>query len=362
MAENADGQEKSEAPSGKRLTDARDKGQVAKSADVTSAAVLLFGGLLVYNFGGRMMTEVMKLTRTLFLASGKIQLNSESVPKHYQELIVFMGLILVPLLALIAVVAFLGEVAQIGFKFSPKKFTEGLNFQKILNPFQGLGKLMLSKDTMVELLKGIVKTFVIGVVVYWVISSKYDKVVELMVLPFQEMGPFLWDVSFELVYKVGLVYILIGLGDFFWQKHKFTEQMKMTKQEVKEESKQQEGDLQAKARMRQISKDRLRKVMLQRVKKADVVITNPTHYAVALEYKLGKMDAPIVVAKGIDFLALKIKEIAKDNNVPIVEDRALAQSLYKLVEIDQAVPEDLFRAVAQVLAYVWRLRDEKKAA
>lgn len=362
MAENKDGQEKTEAASGKRLSEARDKGQIAKSIDATSSALLLFGGIIVYSFGHEMMDGMFRFLRTLFMQASSIPLTETNVPGYYQELILFVGVLLVPVLLLFFVIALGAEIAQVGFHVSMKKFTDPSNVGRMFKVFPNLKNMLLSTRTIVELLKGMGKILVIGTVVYNVLHDKVERLVELIALPFHEIAIFMADLSFELVYKVGIAYILIGLADFFWQKFKYKRDMMMTKQETKEEAKQSEGDMQAKMRMRAIGRDRLRKLMLQRVKEADVVITNPTHYAIALQYKPGMMDAPLVVAKGVDHLALKIRELATKANIPIVEDKPLAQALYKMVEVDESIPESLFRAVAQVLAYVYKLKGRKQAA
>jgi flagellar biosynthetic protein FlhB len=164
------------------------------------------------------------------------------------------------------------------------------------------------------------------------------------------------DVAFELVLKIGGLFIFIAAADFIYQKWKFKQDMKMTKHEVKEETKQLEGDQQIKHRLRQMGRNMIRKKMIQAVPSASVIITNPTHFAVAIKYNQGEDNAPIVVAKGIDFLAQKIKEIAKNNNVRIVEDPPLARTLYKLVDVNSTIPEVLFKAVAQVLAFVYQVK------
>lgn len=361
MAENKDGQEKTEAASGKRLSEARDKGQVAKSIDTTSAALLLFGGIIVYSFGGTMMDSLSSFIRTMFRQAATVSLTEVSVPHYYSDLGLFLGTLLLPILGIIALISLIAEIGQVGFHFSTKKFTDPSNALRMFQVLPNLKNMMLSSRAAVELLKGIVKLLVIGAVVYSVLDDRATELIELITMPLDHIGSVMAELAFELVYKVGIAYVVIAAGDFFWQKFKYKRDMMMTKQEVKEESKQSEGDMQSKLRMRAIGRDRLRKLMLQRVKEADVVITNPTHYAVALQYKPG-MEAPLVVAKGVDHLALKIREIATEANVPIVEDRPLAQALYKMVDIDQYIPETLFRAVAQVLAYVYKLKNKRSAA
>jgi len=181
-------------------------------------------------------------------------------------------------------------------------------------------------------------------------------------LPFIDVAGTMADVAFEVLVKVGAIYIFIAAGDFFWQRWKFKQDMKMTKQEVKDEGKQTEGDQNVKAKLRQMGRAMIRTRMIGAVAGADVVITNPTHFAVAIKYTQGEDSAPIVVAKGVDFLAQKIKEVANENEITIVEDPPLARTLYKLVEVEQEIPEVLFKAVAQVLAYVFSLRSGKFAS
>lgn len=362
MAENKDGQEKTENATGKRLSEARDKGQVAKSMDTTSAVLLLLGGVTIHVFGPSMMDSASKLLRTLFLQAAVVQITEASVPGYYQQLMFVLAAALLPILSTFFLLVLATEIAQVGFKISLKKFTDPSTIGKMFQIGPNLKNMLFSSRTVVELLKGMGKFLVIGTIVYTVLHTKVEALVGLLAMPFHEIASFMADLSLELVYKVGLAYVLIGMSDFFWQKFKFKKDMMMTKQEVKEETKQSEGDMQTKMRIRSIGRDRIRKMMLQRVKEADVVITNPTHYAIALQYKPGQMDAPVVVAKGMDHLALKIREIATEANVPIVENKPLAQTLYKMVDIDERIPETLFRAVAEVLAYVYKLKNNKRAA
>ncbi|HYF03006.1 MAG TPA: flagellar biosynthesis protein FlhB [Patescibacteria group bacterium] len=360
MAENADGQEKTEAASGKKLDDARNKGSVAKSQDATSAAVLLFGAMVIYRMAPSINDQLTGFMKQMLRNATLIYITDQNVSMYYQQLILFISAILVPVLVMIMLIGVVAEISQVGFKFATKKFTEGLNFSKIFNPLGGIKKLFFSTQSWFELGKGIVKILILGSIAYQVLDSKTDRVLELMARPIQEMGGFIWETAFELVFKMGGAFVAIAAADYFYQKFKFKTDMKMTKQEVKEEGKQMEGDQQTKQRIKQIGRQRIRKIMLQRVKQADVVIVNPTHYAVALQYKPMSGGAPIVVAKGVEFLALKIREIAKEANVPIVEEPPLARALYASVEIDQEIPEVLFQAVAQVLAFVFKMK--KKAA
>lgn len=354
--ETPDGQAKTEDASAKRLSDARSKGQLAKSTDATSAALLLFGGWIVFAYGSSLSDSLMKMMARIFQEAPRVILSDTSVPSYYTQVVLFIASILLPLLGIIMVIAIAVEIAQAGFHFATEKFTKGLNIAGVFNPFNGIKRIFFSKHSFIELLKNFGKLILVAAVVYQVISSKVSTLATIMELPFQQIASFMASTGFEMVLKVGLVYAAIGALDFFYQKRKFKEDMKMSKQEVKEEHKQQEGDVNTKQRIRGIARQRLRKVMLKRVKEADVIITNPTHYAVALVYKQGESSAPVVVAKGIDFLALKIREIATEAKVPIVEDPPLARALYAACEVEQEIPEKLFKAVAQVLAYVYRLK------
>jgi flagellar biosynthetic protein FlhB len=192
-----------------------------------------------------------------------------------------------------------------------------------------------------------------------VLWNKDETIIGLLDRPFADIGIMMASIALEILWKLGLVYIFIAFADFTYQKWKFREDMKMTKKEVKDETRQAEGDPMIKSRLRQIMRTRIRRLMLKNVQTADVVITNPTHFAVALAYTPGTASAPKVVAKGVDFLALSIRELAEKNEVPIVEDPPLARTLYFSTEIDMEIPENLFKAVAQILAYVYTLKQKK---
>lgn len=358
MAENQDGQEKTEQATPKRLDESRDRGQVSKSMDVTTSAILLIGGMAVFIFGSPMIGQFQNFMKEILRNSATITITQDSVPYLFEKLMMITAGLILPLIMIIFVIAVAGEVLQVGFKVASKKFTEGLRFKQIFNPFSGMKRLFFSTHSLFELAKNLMKILILGLVVWSILDSKEDDIIALMEKPFFVMGEFMAAIAMEMVWKVGVVYIAIAVADFYYQKWRFKEDMKMTKKEVKDESRQSEGDPMIKSRIRSIMRSRLRKLMLTKVQEADVVITNPTHFAVALMYKTGKMSAPTVVAKGVDFLALKIREIAKENNVPIVEDPPLARELYRLVDVDQEIPEKLFKAVAQILAYVFSLKNK----
>ena len=356
MAENKDGQEKTESATAKRLNEARNRGQVSKSMDVTTAAILLVGGSAIFIYGNEMFADLQNFMKYIFSNSTNIIVTEQNLSHYFFEVIVILAQILLPILLTIFAIIFVSEISQVGFKIATEKFTKGLNFKQIFNPFSGMKRMFFSGRSLFELAKGIAKLLIIGYVVYDVLASKAEKMISLVEVPFGDIAKFIVDMSFELILKVGIIYILIAAADFFYQRYRFKEDMKMTKQEVKEEGKQAEGDPKVKARIRALMRGRIRRLMLKNVKQADVVITNPTHFAVALMYKQGTMSAPRVVAKGADFLALQIREIAEKNDVTIVEQPPLARALFYSVEIEQEIPEELFKAVAQVLAFVYNLK------
>jgi flagellar biosynthetic protein FlhB len=356
MAENKDGQEKSELPSRKRLLEAQERGNVAKSTDVTTAGLILLGGLTVYLFGDNLFDTYKGFMSTALMNSSSITIDDESIVRQIHIMIGFLAKILLPIIAVIFLIAYAGEVSQVGFQVASKKFTEGLKWKQIFNPFSGLKKIFFSKRSIFELIKSLAKILVLGLVVVFTLRGRDEEIIALLEKPYFEIGNYMASISIELVIKVGVVYIVIAVSDALFQKWQHKEDLKMTKQEVKDENKQSEGDPMVKARMRQIMRSKIRSAMMKSTAEADVVITNPTHYAVALKYEMGQMTAPKVVAKGADFLAARIREIATDNNVPIVEEPPLARAIYFNVEVDDEIPENLFKAVAQILAYIYNLK------
>jgi len=357
MAQNQDGMEKTEQATPKRLNEARERGQVAKSMDVTTAAILLVGCMSVFIFIGSISSSLLDLSRSVFSNISNITITQQNIPNYFGKFALFLLKVIGPIVFLIFVVALVAEISQVGFKIATKKFTEGLRFKQILNPFKNLKRIFFSPYSLFELGKGIVKIIILGLVAYSVLRNKDKGLVGLLQMPFNEIMNFMYRISFELVWKMGVVYIVIAIGDFAFQKWKFKNDMKMTKQEVKEEWKQMEGDPLIKSRIRSIMQTRLRHIMLQNVPSADVILTNPTHFAVALKYEQKEMSAPKVIAKGVDYLALKIREIARENDIPIIENPPLARQIYYNVEVDQEIPEQFYQAVAQVLAYVYSLRE-----
>ena len=362
MAENKDGAEKTEEATVKRLQDAREKGQVSKSQDVTTAGVLLIGGLIVFGLGSTMFAKLRGFFSSAFSTAAQFDFTDTNISLYLLSLISILADLLLPIFISIFILVLITEISQVGLKIATKKWSDPETWKKPFKLLSGLKRVFFSSRSFVELLKGIAKILVLGGMAVGVIWGNLERIIDVVELPFIDVAGTMADVAFEVLVKVGAIYIFIAAGDFFWQRWKFKQDMKMTKQEVKDEGKQTEGDQNVKAKLRQMGRAMIRTRMIGAVAGADVVITNPTHFAVAIKYTQGEDSAPIVVAKGVDFLAQKIKEVANENEITIVEDPPLARTLYKLVEVEQEIPEVLFKAVAQVLAYVFSLRSGKFAS
>ncbi len=352
MAEESSGQEKTEEPTARRLAEARKKGDVPKSMEVPSAAVLLLGLVTLYVASGYMLDHVLAVLRHYLGHLHSIEITKGNMMAITRTSMVQFGLMTGPLMAVVLVTALIANYAQIGVIFTAEKITPSL--EKI-DPLKGLGKIF-SMQTLANTVKSIAKLVIVSYVAYREIRMNLDGIVPLMDQEPYEIMVFYAKVSFWIFLKSALVIVLLAALDYAFQRWQFMKKMKMTKQELKEEAKMTEGDPHVKGRIRSIQMEMARKRMMAEVPEADVVITNPTRLAVALRYDSQTMSAPKVVAKGAGLVARRIKEIARENKVPVVEDKPLARALFKLVDLDEYVPENLFQAVAEVMAYVYRLK------
>lgn len=356
MAES-DGQDKTEDPTGKKLDDSREKGQVAKSQELNSLAMFGTGMIIVFTFKEHVADNIYNLTKYIFSSIDTLTISSGMLQMFAMKAMGFYIITLAPLFGSLIVMALVSGYGQVGFKITPKALAP--KFSNI-NPISGMKKKFFSTEPLVELFKSLVKLFIIGGFTYWVLEDAVIQALGLIDYSIVEILSFMLETSFTLIWKVTLVYAVIAAADFAYQKFKHKNDMKMTKQEVKEEMKQMEGDPFLKGQIKGKQMAMARSRMMAEVPKADVVITNPTHFAVALKYDIGGQGAPKVIAKGIDRVAQKIKEIAKENGIPLHEDVPLARALYKTCEIGDEIPDKLFKAVAQVLAYIYQLKNKKK--
>ena len=345
-------QEKTEQATPKRLEEARKKGQVAKSRELASAAVLLSSLFTLYWGSGFFMTHLCR-TLSYYL----YHLSTMNIGVNTIQSVVLLGMkqffiLLGPLFLVITFIALLSNYLQVGALFTWEPIIP--KFSKI-SPMEGL-KRLLSLQSLMEFVKSLFKL----IVVTWIAWSTVRNQAELLP-PLLDETPYqiiscIGMVSFEIFWKSCLAMILLSILDYMYQRWDFAKNLKMTKQEVKEEYKQTEGDPQLKSRIRSIQREIARKRIMQEVPEADVVIISPARLAVALKYIAGTMDAPYVLAKGAGVISERIRQIARENAIPVVENKPLAHSLYKLVEIGQTIPENLFQAVSDIFAYVYRMK------
>jgi flagellar biosynthesis protein FlhB len=355
MAEDSDA-ERTEPASEKRLRQAREDGDIPRSREVATFTVLMTAGASLWMLGGGVVNKLSSV-----LERG-LSLDREQVYNPHvliERILADVGGVLLACLPLAGAVMLMMLASPMligGWNFSAKAFTP--NFGK-LNPMRGLGN-MVSTNALVELLKAVAKTLLVGAVAWFVVMSQKDAVIGLVVEPFgtaaPHLGSLLAKAFLTIVGALGAIAILDGP----YQMWHYADKLKMTRQEVIQESKESDGNPQIKGKIRQMQREMAQKRMMSNVPTADVVVTNPTHFAVALKYADGQRGAPRVVAKGTDEVAAKIREIAKENKVAMLEAPALARALYKHTDIDDEIPEALYSAVAEVLAYVYQLRAYSK--
>ncbi len=344
-----------EDPSAHKLEEMRSKGQVAQSKEVTSTLILLFCSAFIYswtkNFGEEFKVMFQRMVKITFIERIEIT-DSVKAAGIFQELVPFVLSNLLPLLLVAAVVAIVSSIAQTqGLLFS----SDAIKFDlERLNPVSGFKKIF-SVQGLMEGVKSVIKFTLVAYITYSVSRSSIEVFPHLSDLEIPQIMVVIGELIFKLVFSIGGVMIVISGLDYGWQWWTMRKKAMMTKVEAKQENKEREGDPQIKARMRSVQREMARKRMMKAIPKADVIIVNPTHIAVALVYEK-ELLAPKVVAKGGDFMAERIKEIAKLHNVPIVENKPLARALFKSVKIGQVVPRNLYQAVAEVLAYVYRLK------
>ncbi len=347
-------QERTEQATGKRRQDFRDKGQVAQSKEVSTAALMSASLLLWFFYGQFFWGRLSSFSVGFWQASDRFNISPHDMVNLTGYIFRYVGLLLAPVLLLTLVVGFFATFLQIGWLFTAKPLMP--DFAK-LDPIKGASKF-ISKRALVEIIKSLAKVILVGFVAYRTFSHEFAGAISLVDMEVSATLCYVGRVAALVLFKGCGVLIILGLLDFLFVRWEMEQNMKMTKQEVKEEFKESEGDPQLKSRIRSLQQQTARKRMMTEVPTADVVITNPTHIAVALKYKRGEMDAPRVVAKGADLIARRIREIARENKVPIVENVPVARALHK-IDIGAAVPEELFKAVAEILAYIYRLKAKK---
>ena len=354
MAEAA-AQEKTEKATPRRRQEARKKGQVAQSREISSVLILMttmgvfyFAGLWIFfNLTG-LFTGVYENIDTLTLN------NAVEAGIFSRTIFHYLVSVLIPIFLPIVVAAIVANVAQVGFEMHSQPMQPKLSK---LNPISGMKKFV-SLKSLVELVKSLVKIVVVGGVAYKVIEQEMIYFPSLMQKSVMDILLFIAAVGFKIFFFVCLVLIVLAVLDYVYQRWQHEKNLKMTKQEIKDERKQTEGDPKIKARIRSVQLEMAQRRMMEAIPEADVVITNPTHLALAIKFDAKEMIAPKVLAKGSGFIAERIKEIAREHHIPVVEDKPLAQAMFKMVEVGDFIPVELYRAVAEVLAYVYRLKGQ----
>ena len=344
--------DKTEAPTPRRRLEAREQGNIARSPDLT-AAVLLIGMLVLLKwYGPGLMLAMRTLIEHMLGESSMAQLDPAAIGPSLWLAAVAAGRALAPLFVGVVLIAIVVNLAQVGLFFNTKRLQP--NFGG-LNPLKGLGKLFGKQQTLMKLVMNLLKLTLVGFAAYSAVAGRIDEIVHVQDLEFLQIFGLGAEIVFAVGIRIGVVLLVLAIIDYVYQRYRVERELKMTKQEVKDEMRRMEGDPQIKARRRQIAIHTATQRLRKDVPTADVIVTNPTEFAIALKYDATAMHAPRVIAKGQGFMAARIREIAIAHGVPILERKPLARALFKLVEVGQEIPEQFYSAVAEILAYVYEL-------
>jgi flagellar biosynthetic protein FlhB len=354
VPEDWDDQERTERATPRKREEARKKGQVARSRELVSVAVLA-GCLICFYFQtSGAVGRILNLMRSAFRRSISVTLSMESVPAIFAQTVLEMLVILAPALLTVVVAGLAANALQVGFRITPEGLAPKLSK---INPFQGF-KRLFSLQSVFELGKSTIKLVIVASVACLAVKAQIPHLLPLMDEGVPAIAAFLGRVSFQILGCTCIILLVLAILDYAYQRWEHERNLRMSRQELKEETKETEGDPLIRSRIRRIQHDMARRRMMAAVPKADVVITNPTHLAVALRYDAERMAAPTVVAKGRGFLAAAIRQAAEKHGVPVIENKPVAQVLYKMVDVEGVIPENLYRAVAEILAFVYRLRGQ----
>jgi flagellar biosynthesis protein FlhB len=354
----AEDEGRTEEPTEKKLREAREKGQVAKTIELPQSIVVIFGILVLFFLGSWIYHNIVRMSIHYLSSFSKFEITERSILIEFAQIIMFFTKILMPVFAAVFIAAILGNVVQVGFQISTHPLK--LDWSKIkFDPATIFKKTFLSKQIAMNLFKTLFKVAAIGLISYLIIKSEYDvilKTPDLSVgLAFQSIAL----ITLKIILWTSVVLLLLSIPDYYFQKKEFIESLKMTKEELKEELKETVGDPYIRARLKEMQREIATRNMIKEVPKADVVITNPTHFAIALQYDNSIMEAPKVLAKGADSMALKIRQIAREKNILIVENRPLAQELFYTLDVGDLIPEKLFYAVSLVYAEFYKQKNNQ---
>lgn len=350
----AEDEGKTEEATPKRISEARDKGQVAKSVELNAVAVLIVGfwGLYIYKYD--IYYGLLGMMRTVFQESTRVSLNPVNLQYYTAAGALWLIKLIGPLFIMLILVGLLVNFLQVGWLFTMKPIMPDI---KKLNPLSGL-KNLLSVDKIIKLFKEVVKLILIVSVAAYSLKDEIYSYPALINQNGEAILILIFGTIFKLGIRIALALLFLAIFDFFYEKYRYKKNMRMTKQEVKDERRQSEGDPEIKVKIKALQKEMAQRRMMGEVPKATVVVTNPTFIAIALRYEMGIDKAPVVLAKGKRKTAEKIREIAKTHDIPIVEDKPLARGMYDLIEVGEEIPKEYFSAVAEILAYVYKLKGQ----
>jgi flagellar biosynthetic protein FlhB len=345
-------QEKTEPATPKKRQESRDKGQVAKSMELPGALIMLGGFALLAWYGAFLGERIARMFSAGFYEYLLWDMSTQNVIAMFSQLMRELLFIMSPILGLGVFLALFSGYAQVGFLFTAEPLK--MKLEK-LNPING-AKQIFSVRSLVEFLKSMLKVLIIGIIAFLMIWGERDSILALSKIPLPDMFEYVASLTIRFGLFAGGALLILSVFDYLYQRWEFEKSIRMSKQDIQDEYKKTEGDPLIKSKIREKQRRMAMMRMMQEVPKADVVITNPTHFAVAIRYDAAEMDAPRVIAKGADFVAKRIKQVAQDNDVAMMENKPLARALYAQVDIGQPIPQDLFQAVAEVLAYVYKAR------
>lgn len=357
MAEedSTDDSQKTEDPTPRKLEEARKRGQVVLSREVNNW-IILFAGTLILALSFPSMMSDLKNTLTVFIARpDSFAADAHGLQVMGENLLFAIAKILALPFGVIFLVSVLAPFVQIGPLFTAEPLKPSLSKISMIKGVQRL----FSSRAIAEFLKGLIKLVIVAIVGVLILMPYFGAVEHFVGLSFGQTLFELHSLMIRLMIGVLAVLLVVAVLDYMYQRHEHMKKLRMSKQEIKDEFKQSEGDPQIKARLRELREQKARQRMMQAVPEADVVITNPTHYAVALKYDTAKMDAPVMVAKGVDTVAERIKDLARENKVPVIENAPLARALFDSMEIDQMIPQEHYKAVAEVISYIFKLKNRR---
>lgn len=346
---------RTEEPTEKKLREAREKGQVARTQELPQAAVVIVGILTVLVLAPWIYDSLARMTVYYLSTFSTFHMTELRMRHELLKIILEMSRILLPLFGTVFIAAFFSNIAQVGFQISTHPLK--LDWSKIkFDPATIMKKIFFSKQIAMNLFKSIFKVLAIGLISYLIIMSDFDSILMMPDISITMAVKLIMLSSLKIILWASMFMLILAIPDYIFQRREFLDSLKMTKHELKEEWKETMGDPYLRARLREMQREILMKNMIQEVPKADVIVTNPTHFAVALKYDRDTMAAPTLIAKGADSIALKIREIGRDNDIPIIENRHLAREMYTRLEVGDTIPEDLFKAVV----YIYRQLHEMK--